>query len=116
MADIFSQRKRSAVMAAIRSWGLDGNRRIRESDSTMKTTLTKFQREFRAARAAADRGEPVTIAAGTHSYRFERVTAGAGASPFAGLRGVFGAVRLGRDPRPAREKIRARLDAKHRDH
>ena len=82
----------------------------------MQTTLTKFQREFRAARAAADRGEPVTIAAGAHSYRFERVTAGAGENPFKGLGRVFGSVRLGRDPRPAREKIRARLHAKHRDH
>ena len=82
----------------------------------MKTTLTKFQREFRTARAAADRGEPVTIAAGTHSYRFERVTPGSGGSPFKGLSRIFGSVRLGHDARTPREKIRARLHAKHRDH
>lgn len=79
----------------------------------MKTTLTEFQRNFRYAREAADRGDSV-IVTGEHAvYVFERRTATAD-HPFAGLEGVFGTVTLSRDHATLREKVRHRLAAKNR--
>ena len=79
----------------------------------MKTTLTQFQRDFRKAREAADRGDSVVIAGENGTYVFER-RAAASENPFVGLEGVFGAVSLPKDSIPLREKIRHRLAAKHR--
>jgi len=76
----------------------------------MKTNLTDFQRSFRQAREAADRGESVIIEADDRSYVFELM--GQPRNPFEGLEGVFGAVRLGRKKGAHREQIRARLAAK----
>lgn len=79
----------------------------------MKTTLTEFQRNFRRAREAADRGDAV-IVTGEHAvYVFERRAATAD-YPFAGLEGVFGAVTLPPDHATLREKVRHRLAAKNR--
>lgn len=78
----------------------------------MTTNLTDFQRAFRQAREAADRGESVIIEAGDRRYVFE-VLAEPG-NPFKGLEDVFGAVRLGKKKGSHRERIRRRLAAKHR--
>ena len=77
----------------------------------MRTTVTDFQRNFRLAREAADRGDTVIVAGDRGEYVFERRTAAA-AHPFAGLDGVFGAVTLPRGTATLREKIRRRLAAK----
>jgi hypothetical protein len=80
----------------------------------MKTTLTQFQRDFRKAREAADRGDSVVIVGESAQYVFERRT-GTSEHPFAGLEGVFGAVSLPQDSAaPLREKIRRRLAEKNR--
>ncbi|MGH7958226.1 MAG: hypothetical protein ACREH8_14630 [Opitutaceae bacterium] len=79
----------------------------------MKTTLTEFQRSFRKAREAADRGDSVIVTGEDGDYVFER-RAAKSEHPFAGLEGVFGAVSLPRDATPLREKIRRRLAAKNR--
>jgi hypothetical protein len=79
----------------------------------MKTTLTQFQRDFRKAREAADRGDSVVIAGESGTYVFER-RAISSENPFVGLEGVFGAVSLPKDSAPLREKVRRRLAAKHR--
>ena len=76
----------------------------------MKTNLTDFQRGFRQAREAADRGESVIIEAEGKKYVFE--TLGEPRNPFEGLKNVFGAVRLGKKKGNHREQIRARLAAK----
>ncbi len=78
----------------------------------MKTTLTEFQRAFRQAREAADRGEQVLVQGESGDYIFERRPTATG-NPFTGMEGVFGAVKL-QDQAPLREKIRRRLAAKHR--
>ncbi|MGA3170590.1 MAG: hypothetical protein ABSE62_06210 [Chthoniobacteraceae bacterium] len=78
----------------------------------MKTNLTSFQREFRRAREAADRGESVIIEAGDRRYVFEAL--GEPGNPFKGLEDVFGAVHLGVKKGTHRERIRQRLAAKHR--
>jgi hypothetical protein len=79
----------------------------------MKTTLTAFQRNFREAREAADRGDTVIVSGGHADYVFERRAASSDHS-FAGLEGVFGAVTLPRDHGTLREKVRQRLTAKNR--
>jgi hypothetical protein len=79
----------------------------------MKTTLTQFQRDFRKAREAADRGDSVVILGETGEYIFER-RAKKTEHPFAGLEGVFGAVKLPRDGASLREKVHHRLAAKNR--
>lgn len=79
----------------------------------MKTTLTAFQRNFRQAREAADRGDSVIVTGEQAVYVFERRAATAD-HPFAGLAGVFGAVRLPRNHTTLREKVRRRLAAKDR--
>ena len=54
----------------------------------MKTTLTKFQREFKKARQAADAGVSVFIDGGEARYVFMKEIPDA--NPFAGLEDVFG--------------------------
>lgn len=76
----------------------------------MKTNLTDFQRSFRQAREAADRGESVLIEGDGRRYVFE--TLGEPRNPFEGLKDVFGAVHLGAKKGTPRERIRARLAAK----
>jgi hypothetical protein len=79
----------------------------------MKTTLTEFQRNFRHAREAADRGDSV-IVTGEHAvYVFER-RAAAAEHPFVDLEDVFGTVTLPREHTTLREKVRSRLTAKNR--
>lgn len=78
----------------------------------MKTSLTAFQRHFRQAREAADRGDTVVVTGENGEYIFERRAATAD-HPFTGLEGVFGAVQLPRDTRPLREKVRRRLAEKN---
>jgi hypothetical protein len=89
--------------------------RLCESDNLIrvKTTLTDFQRNFRKAREAADRGDSVIVTSEHGDYVFERRAAAAN-HPFAGLDDVFGAVTLPRDTTPLRDKIRRRLAAKNR--
>jgi len=77
----------------------------------MKVTLTEFQRDFRRAREAADRGDSVIISGEKADYVFERRVA-ASAHPFEGLEGVFGAVSLPQDRTSLREKVRRRLAEK----
>jgi hypothetical protein len=86
-----------------------------ESDNLIrvKTTVTDFQRYFRKAREAADRGDSVIVTGESGDYIFERRVA-AMDHPFAGLEGVFGAVTLPLDTTPLREKVRRRLAAKNR--
>ena len=79
----------------------------------MKTTLTDFQRNFRKAREAADDGDSVIVTSESGNYVFERRAATAD-HPFAGLEGVFGAVKLPRSSGSLREKVRRRLAAKDR--
>lgn len=79
----------------------------------MKTTVTDFQRNFRQAREAADRGESVVITGEKGEYIFER-RAASSLHPFEGLEHVFGAVTLPTDASPLREKIRRRLAGKNR--
>jgi hypothetical protein len=78
----------------------------------VKTNLTDFQRSFRQAREAADRGESVIIEGDGRRYVFE--IAGAARNPFEGLEDVFGAVKLGKKNGTHRQRIRARLAAKRR--
>ena len=73
----------------------------------METTLRSFQRAFGRARAAADRGETVSIKAKGGSYLFLKEPPSPSA-PFADLIHLFGVVRLDSTPTP-REKIRKRL-------
>jgi hypothetical protein len=79
----------------------------------MKTTLTEFQRHFRKAREAADRGQTVIVTGEHGEYVFERRPAEV-LNPFADLEGVFGAVTLPRDRAPLRDKVRHRLAEKDR--
>jgi len=81
----------------------------------MKTTLTEFQRNFRKAREAADRGDPVIVKGESGEYVFERRSAPA-EHRFVGVDGVFGAVKLPRDKVSLREQPRRRLGAKNGDH
>lgn len=67
----------------------------------METTLTDFQRNFSAARAAADRGETIKVKSGETTYVFARAT-GKLERPFADLGHLFGVVR-----RPQRSKRHA---------
>jgi hypothetical protein len=80
----------------------------------MQTTLTGFQRAFKSARQTVDAGEDVIVtdSSGQAQYLFTRYVEDA--NPFAGLKDVFGAVRLGREHRSVSEKVRDRLSKKHR--
>jgi hypothetical protein len=55
----------------------------------METTLTEFQRNFSAARAAADRGETIKVKSAGAVYLFARAN-GQPARPFADLEHLFG--------------------------
>lgn len=79
----------------------------------MKTTLTDFQRNFRKAREAADRGDSVIVQGENGEYVFER-RASSSDHPFAGLEDVFGAVNLPQEKNPLREKVRRRIAQKDR--
>jgi hypothetical protein len=79
----------------------------------MKVSLTEFQRNFRKAREAADKGDTVIVKGEHGDYLFER-RAVTGDHPFAGLEGVFGAVSLGRREGSVRDQVRSRLAAKNR--
>ena len=79
----------------------------------MKTTVTDFQRNFRRAREAADRGDTVIVTGDRGDYVFERRAATAD-HPFEGLDNVFGAVTLPRENTSLREKVRRRLASKDR--
>ena len=79
----------------------------------MKTTLTDFQRNFRKAREAADRGDSVIVLGEDGQYIFER-RAATSDHPFTGLEGVFGAVTLRKQQGSLRDKVRSRLAAKNR--
>ena len=78
----------------------------------MKTNITDFQRSFRKAREAADRGESVIIESDGKCYVFE--TLSEATNPFVGLEDVFGQVRLGEKKGSHRDRIRKKLAAKHR--
>ena len=79
----------------------------------MRTTVTDFQRNFRKAREAADRGDAVIVTGEHGEYVFERRSLTA-EHPFEGLEGVFGAVTLPRDSTALRDKVRRRLAEKNR--
>jgi hypothetical protein len=74
----------------------------------METTVTTFQRKFRQARAAADRGETVIVKSGKVSYEFTR-RSDKPKRPFAGLEHIMGITRLGRTDLNPREKIRRHI-------
>lgn len=79
----------------------------------MKTTLTDFQRNFRKAREAADRGDSVIVKGDNGDYIFER-RAAASDNPFVGLEDVFGAVTLAKEKASLSEKVRGRIAEKNR--
>ena len=74
----------------------------------METTLTEFQRNFSAARAAADRGETIKVKSGETVYVFARASEQP-ARPFADLEHLFGVVRRPRRTGTPHEIIRNRL-------
>jgi len=74
----------------------------------METTLTDFQRNFSAARAAADRGETIKVKSAEAVYVFARSNAQP-ARPFADLENLFGVVRRPRRTETPHEIIRNRL-------
>lgn len=80
----------------------------------METTLTDFQRNFRVARAAADRGETVTVKSAGVDYLFMR-SGKKPKRPFADLEPLFGVVQLAPKNQLDRETIRQRLKARHRN-
>jgi hypothetical protein len=77
----------------------------------MQMTITEFQRNFRRAREAADRGDSVIVTGDNSSYVFERRVATSD-HPFEGLEGVFGAVTLPQAKGSLSAKVRGRLAAK----
>lgn len=78
----------------------------------MKTSITDFQRNFRKAREAADRGDSVIVQGESGDYVFER-RAAVSDNPFEGLESVFGAVTLRQERTTLREKVRRRLAEKN---
>lgn len=77
----------------------------------METNLTDFQRNFSAARAAADRGETIRVKSGATVYLFAR-TSGKPERPFADLESLFGVVRHPPRSGTSHEIIRNRLKAR----
>lgn len=77
----------------------------------METTLTDFQRNFSAVRAAADRGETIKVKSGETMYVFARDT-GKPERPFADLEHLFGVVRRPQRSESTHETIRNRLKAR----
>jgi hypothetical protein len=84
-----------------------------QSDSLIKmeTTLTDFQRNFSAARAAADRGETIKVKSGENLYVFARAS-DKPTRPFADLEHLFGVVRRPRPAETPHEIIRRRLKSR----
>ena len=78
----------------------------------METTLTNFQRNFRAARAAADRGETIKVISGATTYVFAKVSYQP-ARPFADLEPLFGVVHRISRPESPHEAISHRLKTRH---
>jgi hypothetical protein len=78
----------------------------------MATSLTDFQRDFRKAREANDRGDCVIVTGENGDYVFAR-RAATSDHPFKGLKGVSGAITLPQDKDSLRDKIRRRLRAKN---
>jgi hypothetical protein len=82
---------------------------VRRSD-IMNMDLRSFQRNFRRAREAADRGETIAIEGREGRYLFVRETVPAEDRPFADLEAIFGAVKLlPRKGASSHEVIRQRL-------
>jgi hypothetical protein len=86
---------------------LDESLSVRQSDE-METTLTDFQRNFSAVRAAADQGETIRVKSGSSTYIFLRASEQP-ERPFADLESLFGVVRRVRKTPSAHETIRQRL-------
>ena len=80
----------------------------------METTLTDFQRNFSAARAAADRGETIKVKSFGAMYVFARANEQP-ARPFADLEHLFGVVRRPQRTETPHEIIRQRLKARRTD-
>lgn len=80
----------------------------------METTLTDFQRNFSAARAAADRGETIKVKSAEAVYVFARANEQP-ARPFADLEHLFGVVRQPRRTKSTHEIIRHRLKTRRVD-
>jgi hypothetical protein len=81
----------------------------------METDLTTFQRNFREARAAADRGETVMVKSAGGDYVFSRISKKP-ERPFADLEPFFGAVHLQRDrDLSTHETVRRRLKTRRPD-
>jgi hypothetical protein len=78
----------------------------------MKISLTEFQRNFRKAREAADKGDTVIVKGEHGDYLFERRTVTSD-HPSAGLEGVFDAVSLGRRAGSLRNQVRRRPSGKN---
>lgn len=76
----------------------------------METTLTDFQRNFSAARAAADRGETIKVKTAEAVYLFARQPPQVD-RPFADLEKLFGVVRRPQRTATPHETIRHRLKA-----
>jgi hypothetical protein len=74
----------------------------------METTLTDFQRNFSAARAAADRGETIKVKSGETMYVFARANEHP-IRPFADLEHLFGVVRQPQRSGTTHDLIRHRL-------
>jgi hypothetical protein len=74
----------------------------------METTLTDFQRNFSAARAAADRGETIKVKSAKTTYVFARANKQP-ARPFADLEHLFGVVRRPQRAETPHDIIRHRL-------
>ena len=77
----------------------------------METTLTDFQRNFSAARAAADRGETIKVKSAEVVYVFARQNEHP-ARPFADLEHLFGVVRQPRRSENPHETISHRIKAR----
>jgi hypothetical protein len=83
---------------------------LTDSFYRVETTLTAFRRDFRAARAAADRGETVTVKSANAVYIFARKTVER-ARPFANLEHLFGVVHRPQGGLTPHQIIRRRLEA-----
>jgi hypothetical protein len=86
---------------------------LNQSDNLigMETTLTDFQRNFSAARAAADRGETIKVKSGETLYVFAKAN-DKPSRPFADLEHLFGVVHRPQRSETPHETIRRRLKAR----
>ena len=78
---------------------------------SMETSLTDFQRNFSAARAAADRGETIKVKSAEVVYVFARQNEHP-SQPFADFEHLFGVVRQPKRSETSHEAIRHRLKAR----